>query len=307
MYGFVQDAAFYGGYMIAGVKKADAKKKPAISYWSKEKCICPVCKKSFDREVMLSGNGRMIAGNLSDDLHRTFEPSARFGRIYPLIYEIGACPNCYTALLWNDFKELKNRDAEERIFSHKEDRKNKVNTIFPHFVLNRERTIFDGAAMYYLAVLTYSDANPELLPTMKSAFLTLRLAWLTRELNAVCPGHNYDYVSQVSYRKALFFYNQSIINETERVEKCSTLSNFGPDMDKNYGWDGVIYLRGLLEYKYGQKDDLQLRLKSLSESKTAIARIFGLGKSSKDKPGPLLEKARDLYDMLSKEVSDDDI
>ena len=161
--------------MIAGVKKADAKKKPAISYWSKEKCICPVCKKSFDREVMLSGNGRMIAGNLSDDLHRTFEPSARFGRIYPLIYEIGACPNCYTALLWNDFKELKNRDAEERIFSHKEDRKNKVNTIFPHFVLNRERTIFDGAAMYYLAVLTYSDANPELLPTMKSAFLTLRI------------------------------------------------------------------------------------------------------------------------------------
>ena len=161
--------------------------------------------------------------------------------------------------------------------------------------------------MYYLAILTYSDANPELLPTMKSAFLTLRLAWLTRELNAACPGHNYDYVSQVFYRKALFFYNQSIINETERVEKCSTLSNFGPDMDKNYGWDGVIYLRGLLEYKYGQKDDLQLRLKSLSESKTAIARIFGLGKSSKDKPGPLLEKARDLYDMLSKEVSDDDI
>ena len=48
-------------------------------------------------------------------------------------------------------------------------------------------------------------------------------------------------------------------------------------------------------------------MKSLSESKTAIARIFGLGKSSKDKPGPLLEKARDLYDMLSKEVSDDDI
>ena len=72
--------------MIAGVKKADAKKKPAISYVSKEKCICPVCKKSFDREVTLSGNGRMIAGNLSDDLHRTFEPSARFGRIYPLIY-----------------------------------------------------------------------------------------------------------------------------------------------------------------------------------------------------------------------------
>ena len=52
--------------------------------------------------------------------------------------------------------------------------------------------------------------------------------------------------------------------------------------------------------------DIQLRLKKLNESKTAIARIFGLGKSSKAKPGPLLEKSRDLYDMLAKELKDDD-
>src|SRR5574344_1819689 len=162
--------------MISGVKKSSDKKKPAISYWSKEKCICPVCKKSFEKEVMLSGNGRMIAGGLSDDLHRTFEPSVRFGRIYPLIYEIGACPNCYTALLWNDFKELKNKDAIEKVFSTREDRKTKVNVVFPHFNLNKERSIFDGAAMYYLAILTYADLNPEMIPTMKSSFLTLRLA-----------------------------------------------------------------------------------------------------------------------------------
>ena len=35
---------------------------------------------------------------------------------------------------------------------------------------------------------------------------------------------------------------QAVINETERVEKSSTLNNMGPDIDKNYGWDGVIYL-----------------------------------------------------------------
>jgi len=92
-----------------------------------------------------------------------------------------------------------------------------------------------------------------------------------------------------------------------RVEKSSTLVNCGPDMDKNYGWDGVIYLCALLEYKYGQTNDQQLRLKKLSQAKTAIARIFGLGKSSKAKPGPLLEKSRDLYDKLSAEVRDDNI
>ena len=71
--------------------------------------------------------------------------------------------------------------------------------------------------------------------------------------------------------------------------------------------NGVVYLSGLLEYKYGQTDDIQLRLKKLSESKTAIARIFGLGKSSKNKPGPLLEHARELYDNLTKELKDDDL
>ena len=283
------------------------KKKAVISYWSKEKMNCPVCKKNFDREIMMSGNGRMIAGGLSDELHRNFEPSARFGKIYPLIYEIGACPFCYTALLWNDFKELKNKEILDRLFETRGDRFNKVETIFPHFNLKKERNLYDGCAMYYLSILTYSLVNPELVPTMKSAFLTLRLAWLSKELNSVCPGHNFDYISQVFYRKALFFYQQAVENEQNRTENSSSLSNFGPDMDKNYGWDGVIYLCALLELKYGQKDDIQLRLKKLSESKTAIARIFGLGKSSKAKPGPLLEKSRDLYDIISKEVSDDEL
>ena len=160
--------------------------------------------------------------------------------------------------------------------------------------------------MYYLALLTYAKMPSDNLPTIKSAFLSLRMAWLTRELDMAVPGHNFKYISDVMYRKALFFYQQSIFCETARTEKTSTLNNFGPDMDKNYGWDGVIYLCGLLEYKYGQREDLQLRLKKLSESKTAIARIFGLGKSSKNKPGPLLEKARNLYDLLSKELNDDE-
>ncbi len=292
---------------VTGVKTKSETKKPVISYWAKDKCTCPICKKAFDHEIMMSGQGRMIAGSLTDELHRNFEPSKKYGLVYPLIYEVGACPNCYSAFFWGDFKEFKNREAEDKIFEHMEKRKAAVNEIFPYFNLKKERTLFDGAAMYYLALLTYNDVGVEMLPTMKQAIISLRLAWLCNELNQRCAEHNYDYVSQVFYRKALFFYQQAVINETARVEKSSTLANMGPDMDKNYGWDGVIYLCGLLEYKYGQKDDVQLRLKKLSESKTAIARIFGLGKSSKNKPGPLLEHARNLYDNLSKVVADDDI
>jgi len=290
--------------MIHGVKKSQEMKKPAISYWSKNKCECPVCHKSFEREEMLSGNGRMIAGDLTDELHRIYEPSARFGRIYPLIYAVGACPNCSAALFWEDFGEL---DDSKSIRNIREDEKHRiqaVNTIFPYYNLTRERSLYDGAAMYYLALFTYDRMDMSYLPTLKRAVISLRLAWLSRDLDAACPGHNFLYVADVFYRKAVFFYQQAVINETQRVEQSSTLGNSGPDIDKNYGWDGVIYLCALLEYKYGQRDDPQGRLKKLNEFKTAIARIFGLGKSSKSKPGPLLEKSRALYDNLAAEIEE---
>ena len=292
---------------MATTKKPDSEKKASLSYWSKDKCTCPVCKRAFEKEIMRSGNGRMNAGNLSDELHRDYIPSAKYGKVYPLIYEIGACPNCYAAFLWSDFGDIKKAEVVDRMYDHSEKRKKAANTIFPYFDLKKERTLFDGAAMYYLALMTYDDADEDMIPTLKKGIIALRLAWLSKEIHQRCSEHNYDYIAQVFYRKALFFYQQAVINEAARTEKSSTLGNMGPDMDKNYGWDGVIYLCGLLEYKYGQKDDIQLRLKKLSESKTAIARIFGLGKSSKNKPGPLLENARDLYDRLVEELNDDDI
>lgn len=289
---------------MAQVKQSD--KKVGISFWSKDKCMCPVCKKPFEKEIMRSGNGRMIAGNLTEELHRNFEPSAKYGRIYPLIYEIGACPNCYAAFFWNDFSEKMDPEDLDKVLQNFDKRKAACETVFPYFNLKKERTLYDGVAMYYLALMTYDCMGAYIIPTMKQAILSIRLAWLCKELNQRCDGHNFDYMAQSFYSKALFFYQQAVYNETAKIEKSSNLANMGPDMDKNYGWDGVIYLCGLLEYKYGQKDDIQLRLKKLAESKTAIARIFGLGKSSKSKPGPLLEHARNLYDNLSKEVNDDE-
>ena len=126
-------------------------------------------------------------------------------------------------------------------------------------------------------------------------------------MNKAAPGHNYDFVAQVFYRKAQFFYEQTLINETGRIETIAKVSNFGPDIDKNYGYDGVIYLNSLLEYKYGQTEDMQMRFKKLDENKRSIARIFGLGKSSKSKPGPLLEKSRELYDQLTATLNEANI
>ena len=49
-----------------------------------------------------------------------------------------------------------------------------------------------------------------------------------------------------------------------------------------------------------------MRLKRMEYQKFALAKMFGLGKSSKSKPGPLLEAARDLYDALKIELKETD-
>lgn len=274
-------------------------KKPKISYWSKNRCHCPVCQNNFEREEMLSGSGRMIAGELTDELHRVFEPSAKYGQIYPVIYSIGACPKCHTALFWSDFEEIQDNNSLNALLADSKNRKEIVNNMFPYYELTRERNLLDGAAMYYLALLSYENVDLSYAPTMKRAIISLRLAWICRDLQKIVPEHNYDYAAEVFYRKAQFFYEQTLINETQRIETIAKITNFGPDIDKNYGYDGVIYLNSLLEYKYGQKEDMQMRYKKLDANKRSIARIFGLGKSSKSKPGPLLEKSRDLYDKLT--------
>lgn len=282
-------------------------KKPAITYWKKEKVSCPVCGKAFEQEEMHQGGGRMIAGPLTDELHRVFEPSKKFGRVYPLIYDIGCCPRCHTAFFWNDFSDIKDSATVERLQGDENNRNAKVVAIFPNFNDKGERNLYDGAAYYYLALLSYEKVDIAYAPTFKRAIITLRLAWLCKDLDKACPGHNFDYIAEVFYRKALFFYQQTLINETSRIESIEVVKNFGPDMDKNYGYDGILYLCGLLEYKYGQREDESLRLKKLSEFKGAIAKLFGLGKSSKEKPGPLLEVAKDLYDNISKELSNNNI
>ena len=274
-------------------------KKPKISYWSKNRCHCPVCQNNFEREEMLSGSGRMLAGELTDELHRVFEPSAKYGQIYPVIYSIGACPKCHTALFWSDFEEIQDNNSLNALLADSKNRKEIVNNMFPYYELTRERNLLDGAAMYYLALLSYEKVDLSYAPTMKRAIISLRLAWICRDLQKIVPEHNYDYAAEVFYRKAQFFYEQTLINETQRIETIAKITNFGPDIDKNYGYDGVIYLNSLLEYKYGQKEDMQMRYKKLDANKRSIARIFGLGKSSKSKPGPLLEKSRDLYDKLT--------
>ena len=78
-------------------------KQTTITFYSKEQIECPVCNAKFRREELHSGGGRLIAGNLTDELRRLYEPSAKYGVVYPVIYNMTVCPKCLYSSFPQDF------------------------------------------------------------------------------------------------------------------------------------------------------------------------------------------------------------
>ncbi|HET7838785.1 MAG TPA: DUF2225 domain-containing protein, partial [Rectinemataceae bacterium] len=168
------------------------------------------------------------------------------------------------------------------------------------------RGLVEGAASYYLAMLSYEHFTKEYAPTIKQGISALRAAWLAGELHAKDQGQNYDYVAKIFYAKARFLYKLAVEHEQKGKEQLALVKWLGPDTDKNYGYEGVLYLEALMELKYGPDEDESKRHERLVEAKRTIAKMFGLGKKSKAKPGPLVDKVRDLYDRLKSEVKVED-
>ncbi len=278
-----------------------AEKNPSITFYSKDQTQCPICNAKFKREELLSGGGRMIAGNLTDELRRLYEPSAKFGEIHPLVYTMTVCPKCHYSAFPQDFCVL-DKESLNKIYEHMQARYESTKRLFSKLSYTGSRTLAEGAASYYLALLCYEDVDPKFSPTIKQGVCALRAAWLFAELGVKYPEENYGYISDLLYRKANFFYRRAIELESTGKEMIASLKSFGPDLDKNYGYDGVLYLSALLELKYGPRNDMARRVEILAYHRRSLAKMFGLGKSSKSKPGPLLELARSLYDRLVAEL-----
>jgi uncharacterized protein (DUF2225 family) len=276
-----------------------------ISFQSKEEYTCPVCGAAFRREELLSGSGRLIAGLLTDELHRLYEPSAKYGEIYPLAYVATVCPECWFASMDKDFAAFP-PDFKDRAFAERERRAADTVLIFPGVDFHEPRALVSGAASLYLALRCYDFYTVAFSPTIKQGIAALRTGWLLDEMDKKMPGQHYDWLAILFKKKALYFYDEAIRREQKGTETLSGLKIFGPDTDKNYAYEGALYLTSLLKYKYGFMDNPRLRAAALDEAKRTIAKIFGVGKSSKNKPGPLLEHARELYDRIGKELNESD-
>ena len=86
----------------------------------------------------------------------------------------------------------------------------------------------------------------------------------------------------------------------------SGIKVFGPDTDKNYSYEGMLYLCAYLRFKYGTSQNPVARKSALESARRTIAKLFGMGKMSKDKPGAFLDQARKVYDAIHKELGESD-
>jgi uncharacterized protein (DUF2225 family) len=68
----------------------------------------------------------------------------------------------------------------------------------------------------------------------------------------------------------------------------------------------MLYLCAYLRYRYGPSENIEQRIASLEDARRTIAKLFGMGKSSKDKPGAFLELARTIYDAINKDLTETD-
>ena len=276
-----------------------AEKTPALTFIQKKPTTCPICGGDLFREEMLTGRGRMIAGKLTPELRRLYEPSKKFGEIYPLIYPVTVCPHCYYAAWKDDFAKIP-ASSKDRVKADSDHRTQWVrNVIDEEIDFTRSRTLSEGLASYILALACYDYQKEDIAPLIKQGISALRAAWLAMDMHKKHPDANYSYLAKILYRKARFFYLTAIDCESSGKQSVGGCPNPGPDLDQNYMYDGILYMYGHLEFYYGPVNNPDIREENLRHAKQTVARIFGMGKASKDKPTAILDNARALHEKIS--------
>jgi len=288
--------------MVRRKKVEDEDKELKLTYLSKKEYTCPACGAIFRKEELFSGGGRLIAGKLTEELHRLYDPSKKYGVIFPLVYESIVCPECWFSSMEADFMALPKENARKA----KEDADNRMKEtqlVFPNVEFHDNRTLMDGAASLYLTLRCYDFFNKPTSPTIKQGLAAIRCAWLIDELDKKYPGQHYDWLGTLFRKKAQYLYNEALSREQSGRETLSGMKAFGPDTDKNYSYEGMLYMCAYLRYKFGPAHDEEERKTSLEDARRTIAKLFGMGKASKDKPGAFLELARKLYDTINQDLS----
>jgi uncharacterized protein (DUF2225 family) len=272
-----------------------------LTFFQKRPTECPVCGAKHYREELLSGGGRLIAAALTDELRRAYQPSKKYGDVHPLVYAIAVCPVCLFAVWPADFPHLPS-DSLHAAEVHADERRESLALILPELDFTSPRGLREGLAGYFLAVACYPFYDRRANPTFKAGLAALRAAWLLNDLAEREPGEGWEELALSFYRSARDHYLLTLEREQKGQEPLEQSLQLGPDLDKNYGYDGVIYLAGYLDWKYGDTSDSAARVQSLEFAKRMIAKVFGMGRVTKAKPSAILDKAHDVYAAIGAEI-----
>ena len=270
-----------------------------VSFKQKNPTLCPVCRNEFYREEMFTGGGRLIAEKLSDELRRVYKESKKYGKLYPLAYVLTVCPNCLYTAYPKDFNNISDTEIS-KLQEMRPARKNAMAKFFGQISFNDERDLMLGAASYMLAVDCYNFRKKNVAPTFKKGVSSIRAAWLFSDLAEEYPDMPYKKMSFFFYKKAYEFYLLILDLLQNGAEPADAAGNMGPDSDKNWGYEGILYVSAILTVKYGTTEkDMAKRIENFNVSKKYLSRLFGAGKSSKSTPSELLDKTRILYDRIN--------
>ncbi len=273
-----------------------------ISFRVKEHSACPICNAKHNREELLSGRGRLIAGKLTQELRREYKPSIKYGIIYPLAYVVQTCPSCYYSSYPKDFHKIAPTDKEKlqkTILARRE----LIYTLFGNLNFAENRNLVLGLASLVLSVDCYHLRDKKIVPTPKKAFTCLRAAWLFDDLYKYFPKRPYDKARDFYYTEAIKNYEDTLeIMQTGREAIDSMAHTLGPDLDHNWGYEGIIYINAYLTKKYYHQlaNSKQEKYELLEKVKRNLSRIYGMGKSNKEKPSVIVDMSKDLFDEIAK-------
>ncbi len=274
-------------------------KQKKVSFRQKNPIKCPVCSAEHYREEMLTGGGRLIAGKLTDELRRLYEKNQKWGVVYPLAYVITVCPSCLYSSYPKDFNDI-TPDEIGKLSMTTKARIASIQKFFGNISFQNDRNLMLGAASYMLAVDCYSFRRKNLAPTFKNAVSSIRAAWLFDDLSKEMPDRPYGKISAFFYKKAYAYYQDLLVLTQNGQEPMDAAGNMGPDIDKNWGYEGILYMISILTMKIGIKEpDIRVRIEKFENTKRFLSRLFGSGKSSKNKPGALIDMTRSLYDKMT--------
>lgn len=283
----------------------DAPKK--ISFRAKNAAPCGVCGHNNFKEEMLTGSGRLIAGKLTEELRRLYEPTKKYGLVDPHIFHIQVCPACLYSSFPADFSKGISPEDKQKLQQQKDHRFKLVETLFGKLDFELERDLVLGAASYILAVDCYHLRSIESVPTPKKAVCSMRSAWLISDLFDDDSEKPFDKVRDYYYVLAAATYREvaeKLMDGSEDIAAAAGL--LGPAIDHNWAYDGVYYLQAFLTLRHLNQisADPDKIKNEIIYAKSMISRLYGDGKPSRGKPAEIINLSKDLYYAILEKVKE---